>query len=126
MPTTRSQSKSLEPKVTRTTRYHVVNANAHVIQLAGRPTGYAFAKDNEPTDAEFQAGRASFNTLLFREYDAWHEAFVSEASEDDEGSMSGDDRWLYHAARKLMPGTSLTLEQAYAVAGAWLIEHKKQ
>jgi len=106
------------------TRYHVVNANAQRIQLAGRPAG-VFAKDNEPTDAEFQAGQAAFNSLLFREYDAWHEAFVTEASED-EVSMSGDDRWLYHAARKLMPGTSLTLEQAHAVAGAWLIEHKNQ
>ena len=67
-------------------------------------------------------GRAKLNSILFREYALWWDAFVEEVAEDVKGAASATDRFSYHCARIISRKTGLRDDVVAPVVGAWLIE----
>lgn len=102
-------------------------ARVEAVQFMGenqtKPRDLIFTADGEITNAEWEYGRKQFNSILFREYDRWFDAFVAEAEEDVEGfGWSGEERFARHCAQILSKKVGLRDSDLVPVVNAWLYE----
>jgi hypothetical protein len=60
------------------------------------------------------------NSVLYREYNRWWDAFEAEAGDGDE--MTAAQRFSLHCARILRTKSGLPVDQITPVVEAWLIQ----
>jgi hypothetical protein len=82
----------------------------------------AIVPDGEQTAAEKRMARYQLNTILFREYTNWHDAFIAEAAEDPDfpNCPTADERFSHHCAKILGRRTGLRQDLLAPVVGCWL------
>jgi hypothetical protein len=81
------------------------------------------APEETPID-EAKQGRQILNKIIFKEYNAWYQAFQDEAKEDSSNdAMTADERFQWHCAKVLSRKTDIRAKEIYPIIGAWLHEH---
>ncbi len=83
----------------------------------------AIVPEGRQTAAEERLARYELNSILFREYNAWYEAFEAEAEEDPYEDTSAEVRFSRHCAKILSRYTGLRNDLLEAVVGGWLESH---
>jgi hypothetical protein len=92
-----------------------------------------FVEDNNQTETERKQGKYILNKILYKEYNAWYDAFQAEEQDEriyeknngESNIQSGDQRWIYHASKILSRKTNIPTESISPIVEAWLLELNK-
>ena len=110
-----TKQESLRPLTPRRQSVTALQRDKNIVSL--------FVSEGDQTSAETRLGRATLNSVLYREYSRWWDAFVAEAEEDTErNAPSASDRFSWHCAKILGRQTGLKQSAIAPVVAAWLIE----
>ena len=65
--------------------------------------------------------KKELNSLLYREYSLWYDAFVAEAEEDVHDTATADDRFSWHCANILSRKTGVPADEIAPMVCEWIV-----